>query len=158
MRLAVLTVSDGVSAGIRDDGSGDLLAENLSHWGSVERAVVADEVDAIVEALNQWIQLGIDIIVTTGGTGLSPRDVTPEATRKVLTKEAVGIAEALRMASLTHTPMGMLSRGLAGVAGGSLVVNFPGSSRACAELLPVLAPIWAHAVDIIHGVTRHEKS
>ena len=127
MKAAVLTVSDGVSAGEREDRSGDVLAELLAADGyDVERRVVPDERDQI-EAAVEELSRGTDLVLTTGGTGLGPRDVTPEATASVLDRLAPGIAEALRADSIAKTPHGLLSRGVAGVANAALVVNLPGS-------------------------------
>lgn len=157
MYFGVLTISDGVSQGTRVDTAGDWLCEHCALIGTVERKWVADEVDHIVAALQTWVDQGIEIILTTGGTGLGPRDVTPEATRLVLHKEVPGIAEALRQASLPYTPYAMLSRGLAGISGATLIVNLPGSPRAVEQLYPLLEPIFAHARNLLAGQTSHEK-
>lgn len=157
MHFGVLTISDGVSQGTRVDTAGNWLCEHCALIGTVERKWVADEVDHIAAALRTWVDQGIEVILTTGGTGLGPRDVTPEATRLVLNREVPGIAEALRQASLKYTPYAMLSRGLAGVSGTALIVNLPGSLTAVAQLYPLLEPIFTHARSLLAGQTSHEK-
>src|SRR5262245_43713897 len=133
MRAAVLTVSDGVAAGEREDRSGDVLAELLEGEGyEVERRVVPDDADAIADALAELAEEA-SLVLSTGGTGLGPRDVTPEATREVVEREAPGIAEALRADSIARTPHGLLSRGVAGVRRRSLIVNLPGSPGGCRD-------------------------
>ena len=152
LRVAVLTVSDRVAAGTRSDAGGDRLAELLTGAGMsvAGRAVVADDQSAVVAAL-RTLAGAADVVLTTGGTGLGPRDVTPEATRAVLDREAPGIAEALRAASLAITPYAMLSRATAGLLGRTLVVNLPGNPKAVAEEWAVLAPVLAHAVATAAG-------
>ena len=134
MRVAVLTVSDRVAAGARDDAGGSALCELLEGAGAslVSRAVVADEREPVTAALRA-MAADAEVVLTTGGTGLGPRDVTPEATRAVLDREAPGIAEALRHASLAITPFAMLSRATAGLVGRTLVVNLPGNPKAVRE-------------------------
>jgi molybdopterin adenylyltransferase len=158
LKAAVLTVSDRVSRGEADDGSGDLLEELLRGDGyDVERRVVPDEAEEIAAAIED-LAARAAVVLTTGGTGLAPRDVTPEATRTVLQREAPGIAEALRAESAKHTPMGMLSRGLAGIAHRTLIINFPGSPKAVEQLFPVVAPVLEHAVRTLqreHGGRSH---
>jgi molybdenum cofactor biosynthesis protein B len=149
VKALVLTVSDRVSRGEAEDGSGALLAELLLADGyDVTQAVVPDERDVIEAALleaSAWARL----VLTTGGTGLAPRDVTPEATRAVLEREAPGIAEALRAYSIAKTPHGLLSRGLAGVRGATLIVNLPGSTGGCRDGYTVLAPALGHALELL---------
>jgi molybdenum cofactor synthesis domain-containing protein len=155
----VLTVSDGVSEGSRQDESGDLLAGLLSTEGyEVERRVVPDDRDAIAEAIAELAEEAA-VVLTTGGTGVAPRDVTPEATAEVLDRAAPGIAEALRADSLTKTPHALLSRGVAGVRGRSLVVNLPGSPGGCRDGFEVLRPALAHAVSLLADEpTTHKQT
>ena len=159
MRAAVLTVSDRVSRGEAEDTSGDLLAELLRVDGyDVERRVEPDEADLIAAAIEELAQSAA-LVLTTGGTGLAPRDVTPEATRTVLQREAPGIAEALRADSISKTPHGLLSRGTAGVVGGALVVNLPGSPGGCRDGYAVLRPALGHALSLLGGEpTAHRQS
>ena len=155
----MLTVSDGVVAGTREDRSGDLLAELLAAEGyDVERRVVPDERDRIAAALGE-LAVAARVVLTTGGTGLAPRDVTPEATRAVLDREAPGISQALRADSIAKTPHGLLSRGVAGVVGSTLVVNLPGSTGGCRDGFAVLRPALAHALELLADVpTEHEQT
>jgi molybdopterin adenylyltransferase len=155
----VLTVSDGVVAGTREDASGDLLEDLLSGEGyEVERRVVSDERAAIAAALRE-LAASVRVVLTTGGTGLAPRDVTPEATRDVLEREAPGIPEALRADSIAKTPHGLLSRGAAGVLGSTLVVNLPGSTGGCRDGFAILQPALAHALELLADVpTAHEQT
>jgi molybdenum cofactor synthesis domain-containing protein len=151
VKAAVLTVSDGVAAGVRDDRSGDLLADLLAADGyAVERRVVPDEQDAIAAAIRE-LAAGAALVLTTGGTGVAPRDVTPEATRTLLDRDAPGIAEAIRADAATKTPHGLLSRGVAGVAGATLVVNLPGSTGGCRDGYAVLRPALGHALELLAG-------
>lgn len=159
MNAAVLTVSDRVSRGEAEDTSGDLLAE-LLHGDAyeVERRVVPDEADEIAAAIEE-LAATADVVLTTGGTGLAPRDVTPEATRTVLQREAPGIAEALRADSIAKTPHGLLSRGVAGVIGRALVVNLPGSTGGCRDGYAILRPALAHAVSLLADqATAHRQT
>ena len=159
MRAAVLTVSDRVSRGEADDGSGDALEELLRGDGyAVERRVVPDEADEIAAAIED-LAARSELVLTTGGTGLAPRDVTPEATRTVVQREAPGIAEALRADSISKTPHGLLSRGIAGVLGSTLVVNLPGSTGGCRDGYAVLQPALGHAMSLLADEpTRHQHT
>jgi molybdenum cofactor synthesis domain-containing protein len=149
----VLTVSDGVHHGTREDRSGDLLAELLRQEGfDVRRRVVPDERDEISQAIEE-LAAGADVVLTTGGTGFAPRDVTPEATRAVIDREAPGIAEAIRADARAHTPHALLSRGLAGLRGATLVVNLPGSPGGCRDGLAVLLPALRHGLELAAGDT-----
>ena len=159
MKAAVLTVSDGVAAGVRDDRSGDLLAGLLVEEGfEVERLVVADELEEIEDAIAE-LSLKATLVLTTGGTGLAPRDVTPEATVSVLDREAPGIAQAIRADAIAKTPHGLLTRGVAGVRGRTLVVNLPGSPGGCGDGFAVLRPALRHALELIADEpTEHRQT
>jgi molybdopterin adenylyltransferase len=159
IRLAILTISDAGSRGERSDSSGDLIASWARERGYLlaERGLVPDDTVRIAATLSEWADAArADLILTTGGTGLTERDVTPEATHAILEKEAPGIAEALRMTSFPRFPRAALSRGTAGVRGKALIVNLPGSTGGVRDGLAVLAGLVEHAVELIQGVkTEH---
>ena len=159
MKAVVLTVSDGVAAGTREDTSGALLQELLEADAfEVERRVVPDDEDAIARAIVA-LAAEAQLVITTGGTGVAPRDVTPEATASVLEREAPGIAQAIRADSIAKTPHGLLSRGIAGMRGGTLVVNLPGSNGGCRDGYAVLRPALDHALRLLTDeTTEHAQT
>ena len=154
---AVLTLSDQGAAGLREDTSGPAVGERLEELGVLvaDHAIQPDDPDMTVERLQQWVADGVNLIVTTGGTGFGPRDHTPEATRRVVERDAPGLAELMRAEGLRKTPMAALSRGICGIAGRTLIVNLPGSERAVRENLDALAPVLPHALQLIGGDTEH---
>jgi len=160
VKAAVLTVSDGVSAGEREDGSGDLLEGLLAEEGfEVVRRIVPDEQAAIAEAIADLAADSL-LVLTTGGTGFAPRDVTPEATATVIEREAPGVAEAIRADALARTPHALLSRGIAGLRGATLVVNLPGSPGGCRDGFAVLRPALRHGLELAAGepTTPHRQT
>ena len=155
MRVLVVTVSDSVTAGERDDASGDRLAARLAELGfAVDRAAVPDEGWQIEETIVAGVA-GHALVVTTGGTGLTPRDVTPQATAAVVDYEVPGLAELMRAEGRRSTPMAALSRGIVGVRAGTLVVNVPGSPRGALESLEAIVPVLDHALETLAGPFDH---
>jgi molybdopterin adenylyltransferase len=148
VKTAILTVSTSVAAGRTEDLSGSALVELAQAAGAeiVAQEVVTDNRTAIEEALRRQVDAGVSLIFTTGGTGLTPDDVTPEATRALIDRDAPGFAEAMRAESLKHTPMGILTRGVSGISRRTLIVNFPGNPKAIGELFGVIAPTLHHVV------------
>ena len=158
IRAVVITVSDACASGHRADTSGQVLVELLGDLGAeiVEKKIIADDLDPLTQLLRQTCERGdVNLIVTPGGTGLGPRDNTPEATLKVIEREAPGVAEAIRAESLKVTPMAMISRGVCGVCGGTLILNLPGSPKAVKESFAVVKPVLSHAADLLAGKTEH---
>ncbi|HYK98462.1 MAG TPA: MogA/MoaB family molybdenum cofactor biosynthesis protein [Candidatus Acidoferrales bacterium] len=153
VRAAVITVSTKGAAGERIDESGPAMRDGLVAAGHevLSATLVTDDVAKVANAILDAVRAGANVVLTSGGTGLSPNDVTPEATRRVIDREIPGIAEALRATSLAKTPHGMLSRAVAGAVGATLVVNLPGSPRAVRESLEVLLPVLPHAVELLAG-------
>ena len=156
-RAHVITVSDGVSAGTRVDKSGQALRELLQRDGFEVTGpeIVPDEQPLITDAIVASVVAGADVVVTTGGTGLGPRDVTPQATSMLIDYEVPGLAELMRRTGEKSTPMAVLSRGVAGVRGQSLIINVPGSAKGATESLEALLPVLGHAIQLLHGDTAH---
>ncbi len=160
IRAAVITISDKGYAGEREDVSGPLLAELLSQLGAeiVSQTILPDERAEIEGALVDLSDNAqVDLIVTTGGTGPAPRDVTPEATRAIIEREMPGLAELLRFEGVRHTPLAVLSRGVSGIRGGTLIVNLPGSPKAVREGMETLTPVLPHAIKMLRGDTEHRR-
>ncbi|WP_121253141.1 MogA/MoaB family molybdenum cofactor biosynthesis protein [Solirubrobacter pauli] len=160
MRAAILTVSTRVSRREAEDLSGPKLAAAAEEAGCevVGMEVVPDDFALIEDRLHHFVAAGCDLIFTTGGTGLTPNDITPEATRSVIQREAPGFAETMRAEGLKHTPHGILTRGVSGIAGRTLIVNFPGSPKSIEQLFPVLAPTLKHVVRTLRGDSSHHES
>ena len=161
MKAAVLTVSDGVHNGVREDRSGDELERLLRDEGfDVSRRVVPDEAGDISDAISELAAAGALLVLTTGGTGFAPRDVTPEATRAILDREAPGVAEAIRSDAISRTAHALLSRGVAGLRGSTLVVNLPGSPGGCRDGFAVIQPALRHGIALASGdtATPHEQT
>jgi len=160
VRVGVLTISDRSARGEREDRSGPALAAEMESkgWEVAQAAVVADEPTLISQRLQEWADSGaVDLILTTGSTGFSPRDVAPEATLAVVNRLAPGLAEAMRARGLKQTPHAMLSRAVAGIRGDVLIVNLPGSPKAAHESLQVILPALPHAVELMRGVPGSEQ-
>jgi molybdenum cofactor synthesis domain-containing protein len=160
LRFGILTASDRAARGERPDLSGPALGDLVrsQSWKVVHTLILPDERPLISQTLADWADGGeLDVLLVTGGTGFAPRDVTPEATRQVLDREAPGLEEAMRTASLKLTPHGMLSRGVAGIRGRVLIVDLPGSPRAAVDNLQVILPVLAHAVELIQESPEAEE-
>lgn len=159
LKLGILTLSDKASRGLREDTSGPAIAEVLAPLNPeiVEKTIIPDEPEQITATLREWLDRGsMNLIVTTGGTGLGPRDHTPEATRPLIDRDVPGMAELMRLEGLKKTPMAAISRGLVGLSGQTLIINLPGSEKAVRESLAALLPVLQHALNVIAGDTeRH---
>jgi molybdenum cofactor synthesis domain-containing protein len=161
IRFGILTLSDRSARGERPDSSGTALARLVlaEGWSVVKKQILPDDDLSIREALKAWADGNeVDVILTTGGTGFSARDVTPEATRAVIEREAPGLAEAMRSASLRTTPHAMLSRNITGIRGRVLIINLPGNPKGAVENLQVIIPVLPHAVQLLQGDPASEKS
>jgi molybdopterin adenylyltransferase len=154
----VITASDACSRGERKDESGQILVQLLNDLGAeiVEAVVLSDDLEPLAAALKAFaVRDDVNLIITTGGTGLGPRDNTPEATLRVIERDAPGLAETIRAESLKVTPMAMISRGVSGVCNSTLIINLPGSPKAVRESFAVIKPVLSHAADLLAGHTRH---
>jgi molybdopterin adenylyltransferase len=154
IRSVVITVSDACARGDRKDTSGEVVAQVLTEMGAeiVATRILSDDPDPLTDALREFAgRDDVNLIITTGGTGLAPRDNTPEATLAVIEREAPGLAEAMRMETLKQTPMAMISRGVCGVRSGTLIINLPGSPKAVRESFAVIAPVLPHAIALLAG-------
>ena len=158
IRAVVITASDACASGHRADESGDTLVRLLGESNAVvvEKLILSDDLEPLVETLMKFSgRSDVNLIITTGGTGLGPRDNTPEATLRVIEREVPGVAEAMRAESLKVTKMAIISRGVCGVRSGTLIINLPGSPKAVTESFAVIKPVLAHALDLLAGHTRH---
>ncbi len=161
IRAVVITVSDACSRGERQDESGQTLVRLLTELGAeiVDTKIVPDDLGPLSDLLRTFSDRDeVKLIITTGGTGFGPRDNTPEATLNVIERQAPGLAEAMRMETLKHTPMAMISRGVCGIRKGALIVNLPGSPKAVRESFAVIAPVLRHVVALLAGETKHEAN
>jgi molybdenum cofactor synthesis domain-containing protein len=152
LRFGILTISDRSSRGERPDLSGPALVElvKVQGWQVIRSAILPDDLDNLRETLSSWADSGgIDVLITTGGTGFAPRDITPEATRLVIEREAPGLAEAMRLESIKNTPHSMLSRSVAGIRGRVIIINLPGNPKGAVESLKVVLPVLVHAVELL---------
>ena len=158
IRAVVITASDACSRGERRDESGEALVELLKDLDAeiVETKIVSDDLEPLINTLRQFADRpDVNLIITTGGTGFGPRDNTPEATRAIIEREAPGLAEAMRMETLKHTPMAMISRGVCGIRSNTLIVNLPGSPKGVRESFAVIKPVLSHAITLLSGRTDH---
>ncbi|MCA9936013.1 MAG: molybdopterin adenylyltransferase [Ardenticatenaceae bacterium] len=161
MQIGILTISDRGASGEYEDRSGPIIQQILHgrfpHWPVTHQTIVPDERDTIAQTLREWCDAGLALILTTGGTGFAPRDVTPEATKAVIERETPGISEALRAESLKITRHAMLSRAISGIRGQTLIINLPGSPKAVRENLAVLLPILPHALELLTNTPGTES-
>ena len=157
LRAAVLTISDSVYQGLRKDGSGPAVSDLLQKngWTVIHTQVLADDLAVITATFRELSRQSLEGIFTTGGTGIAPRDVTPEATRKVISREIPGLGEQMRRAGVQSTPTAVLSRSMAGICGNVLIINLPGSPQGAVDSLQAILPVLPHAVDLIAGRGAH---
>lgn len=160
IHAVIITASDACSRGEREDKSGELLVQLLTELGAhiVAKEILSDDLDPLSEKLREYAdRADVNLIVTTGGTGLGPRDHTPEATRRIIEREAPGLSEAMRMETLKNTPMAMISRGVSGIRSNTLIINLPGSPKAVRESFAVIKPVLNHVIDLLSGHTSHTR-
>jgi molybdenum cofactor synthesis domain-containing protein len=160
IHAVVITASDACARGERDDKSGESLVELLTEIGAhvVAKEILSDDFEPLSDKLREYADRpDVNLIITTGGTGFSLRDNTPEATQRILERDAPGLAEAMRIETLKNTPMAMISRGVSGIRSGTLIVNLPGSPKAVRESFAVIKPVLNHAIDLLGSETRHDK-
>ena len=158
INAVIITASDACSRGEREDKSGELLMELLTEIGAhiVAKEILSDDLEPLSEKLREYAdRQDVNLIVTTGGTGLGPRDNTPEATQRIIERAAPGLSEAMRIETLKNTPMAMISRGVSGIRSSTLIVNLPGSPKAVRESFGVIKPVLGHVVDLLSGDTSH---
>ncbi len=161
IKIGILTISDRGARGEYEDRSGPLMGQILSErtpWEISHQAIVPDEFEQIVQTLEMWCADGVNLLLTTGGTGFAPRDITPEATKRVIERETPGIVEALRAESLKITRHAMLSRAVAGIRGQTLIINLPGNPKAVRENLEMLLPVLPHALELLTEIPHSENS
>ncbi len=154
----VITASDACARGEREDKSGELLIELLTEINAhvVAKEILNDDLEPLSDKLRQYADRpDVNLIITTGGTGFGPRDNTPEATRRILEREAPGLSEAMRIETLKNTPMAMITRGVSGIRQGAVILNLPGSPKAVREHFEVIKPVLGHVIDLLSGQTRH---
>ena len=160
IHAVIITASDACSRGEREDKSGELLIQLLTELDAhiVANEILSDDLEPLSDRLREYADRpDVNLIITTGGTGFGPRDNTPEATQRVIEREAPGLAEAMRIETLKNTPMAMISRGVSGIRSSTLIVNLPGSPKAVRESFEVIKPVLSHAIDLLQGVTRHQE-
>src|SRR5436190_1215396 len=158
INAVIITASDACSSGEREDKSGAALIELLTELGAriVAKEILSDDLEPLSDKLREYADRpDVNLILTTGGTGFGPRDNTPEATRRVIERDAPGLSEAIRIETLKNTPMAMISRGVSGIRSSTLIVNLPGSPKAVRESFAVIKPVLAHVIDLLSGNTRH---